>query len=74
MNKLLDLDGNSKAKTVNMKTDDIYRRVIGAAFTQLSKSDKYAQVSVNEGIKRHGDRAVTAVLTEFTQLNNQEVF
>ena len=40
----------------------------------MSKVDKYAQVSVSEGIKRHGDRAIAAVLTEFSQLNNKDVF
>ena len=42
--------------------------------TQMSKEDKYAQVSVNEGIKRHGEKAVTAVLAEFGQLNDKQVF
>ena len=58
---------NSKSKTVNMKSDDLYRRTVGTILTQISKVDKYAQVSVNEGIKRHGDRAIAAVLTEFNQ-------
>ena len=43
----------SKSKTLNMKSEDVYRRIVGTTFTQLAKSDKYAQVSVNEGIKRH---------------------
>ena len=41
---------------------------------QLSRTDKYAQVSVTEGIKRHGDKAIQAVLSEFPQLNDKNVF
>ena len=36
--------------------------------TQLAKQDRYAQVSVKEGIQRHGQRAVNAVLKEYAQL------
>ena len=61
-------------KKVNLKTNDLYRRVIGVTMTQMSKEDKYAQVSVNEGIKRHGEKAIAAVLAEFGQLNNKQVF
>ena len=38
-------------KVVDMKTDDLFRRVAHATFTQMSKEDKYAQVSVAEGIR-----------------------
>ena len=65
---------DSKSKTVNIITDDLYRRTVGTILTQISKIDKYAQVSVSEGIKRHGDRAIAAVLIEFSQLNNKDVF
>ena len=41
---------------------------------QLLKEDKYAQVSVQEGIKRHGDKAIAAIIKEFTQLNDKQVF
>ena len=36
--------------------------------------DRYAQVSVSKGIRRHGDRIVAAVLNEFEQLNDKGVF
>ena len=57
-----------------MNTNDLYRRVIGVTMLQLSKDDKYAQVSIKEGIRRHGDKAVEVVLKEFTQLNDKQVF
>ena len=62
------------SKTVNMKTDDLYRRTVGTVLTQMAKVDRYSQVSVTEGIKRHGDKAIAAVLTEFAQLNDKNVF
>ena len=64
----------SKEPKVNMNTNDLFRRITGVTMTQLSKEDKYAQVSVGEGIKRHGDKAVAAVLAEFGQLNDNQVF
>ena len=57
-----------------MKSNDLYRRTIGNLFTQLSKIDRYAQVSVNEGKRRHGDKEVAVVLSEFSQLNDRGVF
>ena len=57
-----------------MNTKDLYRRIVGITMTQMSKTDKYAQVSVSEGIKRHSDKAVAAVLTEFSQFNDKQVF
>ena len=65
---------NNTIKRVNMNSNDLYRRTNGSLFTQLSKVDKYAQVSVNEGIQRHGDKTVAAVLNEFAQLNDKGVF
>ena len=41
---------------------------------QLSKEDKHAQVSIKEGIKRHGDRAMEALLKEFGQLHKYNTF
>ena len=50
------------------------RRVTGVVMNQMSKQDKYAHVSVKEGIKSHGKRAIDAVLSEFTQLNDKNIF
>ena len=61
-------------KKVHMRSNDLYRRTIRNLFTQLSKVDKYAQVPVNEGIRRHGEKAVAAVLNDFSQLNDIGVF
>ena len=72
--KLSYVKNDSTVQRVNMKSNDLYRRTIGNLFTQLSKVDKYAQVSVNEGIRRHGEKAVAAVLNEFSQLNDRGVF
>ena len=40
----------------------------------VAKSDKHAQVSVNKGIKRHGDKALETLLSEFGQLQNHNTF
>ena len=61
-------------KIIEMKTDDIYRRIVGTKLTQLSKVDKYAQVLVNEGIRSHGNKALPAILNEYTQSNDKNVF
>ena len=55
-------EGTNKIK---VKNNDLHRRIISTTFTQISKEDKYAQVSVSEGIKRHGEKAVMAVLSEY---------
>ena len=57
---------HSEARTLIINTDDLYRRIVGVTLTQLSKEDKYTQVSVKEGVKRHGDKAIQAVMKEFS--------
>ena len=41
---------------------------------QLGKSDKHAQVNVNEGVKRHGDKALVSLLKEFGQIHKYDTF
>ena len=43
-------------------------------FSQISKDSKYAQVGMKEGVRRHGDRALEALLFELTQLDEKETF
>ena len=58
------LKGSNK---IRVKYNDLHRRIINTTFTQISKEAKYAQVSVSEGIKRHGEKVVMAVLSEYAQ-------
>ena len=41
---------------------------------QVTKDDKHAQVSVPEGIRRHGDKALDALLKEFGQVHKYDTF
>ena len=43
-------------------------------FVQIAKNNKYDQVSVNKGIMRHGDKALEALLSEFSQIHNHDTF
>ena len=44
------------------------------SITQLSKEDKYAQMSMQDGIYRYGMKAVERVLKEYTQLKGRSTF
>ena len=68
------MSNEHNSKAIKMKTDDIYRRIVGTTLMQLSTTDRYAQVSINEGIRRHGDKAMAAILNKYTQLNDKKVF
>ena len=48
--------------------------MVGTFFSQVAKHDKYAQVSVAKVIKRHGDRALEALLSEFGQIHSHDTF
>ena len=61
-------------KGTEVKNNDLHRRVINTTFTQMARDDRYAQVSVSEGIKRHGEKAIMAVLKEYEQLNDKDLF
>ena len=61
--------GKTKRKTQNELS--MFMDVI---MTQLSKGDKHAQVSIKEGLKRHGDRALDALLKDLGQLHKHDTF
>ena len=44
------------------------------AMTQIASSSKHDQVSVEEGIRRYSNKAVAAVLMEYTKLNDKNAF
>ena len=42
--------------------------------TRVTKDDKHTQVSVNEGITRHEDKALEPLLSDFEQLHKYNIF
>lgn len=58
-----------KTVKINMETKDMLRNIIGLTMTQMSKEDKYAQVSAKEVIKRHSQKAIDAILTKLMHTN-----
>ena len=61
-------------KRIEIKVKDTFRHIVGTMMVQLKDNDEHAQVSVKEGIKRHGAKAIAAVLKEYTQLHDKDVF
>ena len=61
-------------KKLSVKLKDTYRSLVGVKISQISKESKNAQVSVKEGIKRFGDRAIKALIVELTQLHEKKTF
>ena len=57
--------GVKSQKKIRVKKDDMFRKVLGVIMTQIARESKHAQVSVKEGIKRYGERAVQAVFKEY---------
>ena len=49
-------------------------QAMNVIFAQIAKNDRHAQVSVNKGIRRHGDKALEALLSEFSQIHNHDTF
>ena len=64
---------NKKGKTKRKKRNEM-SMFVDVIMTQLSKGDKHAQVSIKEGLKRHGDRDLDALLKEFGQLYKHNTF
>ncbi len=44
---------SKKVKKITMKGKDTFQNLVGIMMMQMSKMDKYAQVSVKVGIRRH---------------------
>ena len=57
-----------------MRLKDTYRKIVGVMMSQISKDSKHAQVSVKEGIKCFGDRAVEALVKKLAQLHDKQTF
>ena len=53
---------------------DMMRKVMSITMSQISKESKHAQVSIKEEIKRFGNSAANAVLSEFGQLHQRDKF
>ena len=53
---------------------DLFRRLTGAMFGQISKDGKFANTGLKEGVKRHGEKSIDALLTELSQLDNMTAF
>ena len=64
-------DRKAKGKT---KVKDTVNQVIGIIMVHVSKNDKHTHVSVNEGIRRHGDEALHILLSEFGQIHRHDTF
>ena len=47
---------------------------MGIMLSQLSKTDKHAQVSVSRDLKRHGDKALNTLLSEFGKIEGYDNF
>ena len=67
-------DKEKKEKQVEIKMNDMFRKVVGITMTQLSQTETCAQISIKEGIRIHGDKVLDAVLKEYSQLDNKEIF
>ena len=55
-------------------TGDLFRRLTGAMFGQISKDGKFANTHLSEGMERHGEKLIEALLTELSQLDNMKAF
>lgn len=74
--KLNDLKGKDKSlkKEVRIMTEDPFRKGFGLVMNQMSKFKEYNNISMKEGIKKYGDKAVEAILKEYLQLTDSDSF
>ena len=63
-----------KSDVIKIKSNGMLRQLTGIVMNQITKQDQYAQVSVKEGVRRHGQRAIDTIMSEFTQSNNKNIF
>ena len=72
--------GKKKKKKIRIHIKDTYRQVVGAMMANIAKSNttkskgKHAQLNVKQGIDKHGQKAIEAILTEYSQLDDRDVF
>ena len=67
-------DESGNVTKINLKGNDMFQRAVGYMITQMPKLDNFAQVSVKEGIKQHGDKADETMIKEFSQLSDKNYF
>ena len=53
---------------------DMFRKMITITMAQVSNIDTYAQVSMKEGNKSHGHKALDAAFKEFVQVGGKNIF
>ena len=63
---------NEQPSTSNL---DTFRKVIGITFNTLGRMNmSNKQLPIKRGTKKFGDKAIVAIMKEYTQLHNKEVF
>ena len=62
--------GAKERKQTSLNIKDTFRGFVGVMMNLLSEDDKFAQVQYKEGIKRHRDKAIEAMLKECCQLGD----
>jgi len=61
-------------KKYKVKISDTFRRIVGIIMANVQTASDYEQMSMKKGIKKFGEDAIQAVLAEYAQLDNKEVF
>ena len=51
---------NKNLKKISFK--DVFRRLTGAIFSKISQEGRFAQLNLNEGVKRHGEKSIEVLL------------
>ena len=68
------LSKTKSKKVIIIKMKDMFRKVAGIMMTQVRKDSEHRQMNVKESVKKYGEDAVKAVLTEYAQLNDYSTF
>jgi len=61
-------------KKYKVRISDTFRRIVGIIMANVQTASDYEQMSMKKGIKKFGEDAIQAVLAEYAQLDNKEVF
>lgn len=61
-------------KRFRLRVNDMFRKVIGITIANIKAAQKHEQINVEEGIRRHGEKAAQTVLKEYAQLDDRKIF
>ena len=65
-------EGSNRHSGKNAKLVDMYRNVTEITMLHMEQGSEYDQMNIKQGVQKHGNEAIAAVIKEYEQLRDMD--